>query len=131
MVILEPMSGLIWQTFRVGFLPDPEEVGHPMYRGLMDGIKYVLIFLGIVVLIGIIIAGIRIGVRRQRLALDKIEERKRKFLPDGQPAPPTSRGVCQRCQQTYEEIYHFPYGTRLCISCYKTESEKSNPSVIL
>ena len=82
------MSGLYWHTFRVGFLPDPDEVGHPMYRGLMEGIHFVLMFLGIVVLIGIVIACIRIGIRRQRLALDKIEERKRKFLPDGAPHRP-------------------------------------------
>ena len=125
------MSVLYWHTFRVGFLPDPDEVGHPMYRGLMEGIKFVLMFLGIVVLIGIIIACIRIGLRRQRQALAKIEERKRKFLPDGQPAPPISRGVCQMCQRTYDEVYFFPSGTQLCPACYKTESEKSHPSVIL
>ena len=125
------MSGLDWHTFRVGFLPDPDEVGHPLYWGLIIGLKVVLTFLGIVVLIGIIIACIRIGLRRQRQALANLEERKRKFLPDGQPAPPTSRSVCQMCQRTYDEVYFFPSGARMCLACYKTESEKSNPSVIL
>jgi len=96
-VILITMSGLDWHTFRVGFLPDPDEVGHPMYWGLIIGLKVVLTFLGIVVLIGIVIACIRISLRRQRQALANLEERKRKFLPDGQPAPPASRGVCQMC----------------------------------
>jgi len=125
------MSGLDWHTFRVGFLPDPDEVGHPMYRGLMEGIHFVLTLLGIVVLIGIVIACIRIGLRRQRLARDQTQEQKRKFLPDGQLAPPTARGVCQICQRTYDEVYFFPSGAQLCPACYKTESEKSHPSVIL
>ena len=131
MVILELMSGLYWHTFRVGFLPDPDEVGHPMYQGLITGVKLVLTFLGIVVLVGIIIACIRIGIRRQRIARNQSQERKRKLLPDGQQAPPTARGVCQMCQRIYDEVYFFPSGAQLCPACYKTESEKSHPSVIL
>jgi len=125
------MSGLYWHTFRAGFLPNPDEVAHPMYGGLIAGVKLVLMFIGIVILIGIVIACIRIGLRRQRLDRDKIEERKRKFLPDGQPAPPTARGVCRMCQRIYDEVYFFPSGAQLCPACYKTESEKSHPSVIL
>jgi hypothetical protein len=125
------MCGIDWHSFRVGFLPDPDEVGHPMYGGLFTGVKLVLLFLGLVVLIGIVIACIRIGLQRQRLTLDKIEEQKRKFLPDGRPVPPAARGICQVCQNTYDRVYHFPSGTRLCPACYKTESEKSHPSVIL
>ena len=112
-------------------LAGPEQVSNQMKSGLINGIKFVLLVIGAAVLIGILIAFIRLAIRRQRLARDQIQEQKRKFLPDGQPAPPTARGVCQMCQHIYDEVYYFPSGTRLCPACYKTESEKSHPSVIL
>jgi hypothetical protein len=121
-----------WATMvDIGVQSGPEGVANRMRSGLHQGIRFVLILVGVVVLIGIIIALIRIVNQQRRIAEDQVREKKWKTLPDGQPAPPIGRGFCQMCQRSYDEVYFFPSGTRLCPPCYKIESEKSNPSTIL
>jgi len=38
--------------------------------------------------------------------------------PDGQPYPPSGRGLCDACQKSSDKVYYMPSGQRLCVKCY-------------
>jgi len=47
-----------------------------------------------------------------------IRARREKIGPDGQPYPPTGRGICAACSRTFEKVFVLPSGQKLCRDCY-------------
>ena len=46
------------------------------------------------------------------------EDFQRKHRPDGQPYPPSKRGLCDNCSRYHDTVYSLESGARLCPSCY-------------
>ncbi|MFP4052868.1 MAG: hypothetical protein ACLFV7_03290 [Phycisphaerae bacterium] len=77
----------------------------------------VLMVVGIVVgilLVTLVHWGIRGALRRHSIAAAKRAKRQ----PDGRPWPPHCRGLCDRCANPADRVYHMPEGRRLCHACY-------------
>ena len=49
---------------------------------------------------------------------------RRHHLPDGTPLPPASRGICDRCQQVANPVYHTKDGRHLCLHHYQEEKNQ-------
>ena len=88
---------------------------------------YMIFFAFVLGVVAAIVGGILITVLltilnwyRWKLGVRKAlqEHMRERFRPDGQPYPPTGRGLCERCQKVYEKIYYPPGGRRLCPECY-------------
>lgn len=51
--------------------------------------------------------------------------RKDKFRPDGQPYPPSDRGICNTCGQAFEKVYFLEANQRACPQCYQQLEKES------
>ncbi len=71
---------------------------------------------------------LKVAVWRSRQHRAEAQELQRKLRPDGTPYPPTGPGICQRCQQARDAVYHLPTGERLCSDCYAAASTTSETS---
>ena len=83
----------------------------------------VLLFFSIVlgfILLLLLIALIRMYFHSRATQASEQETRRKKFQPDGQPYPPTGRGMCDSCQKAFEKVYYLPTGKRLCHACYES-----------
>lgn len=63
---------------------------------------------------------LKVVIWRSRQKRAEAQEKRRKLQPDGTPYPPAAPGICQRCQQAHDAVYHLPSGQRLCRTCYET-----------
>ncbi len=54
---------------------------------------------------------------RQRRSVEELA--RRRLDPDGNPYPPTGRGVCEICNRAYDRVYYLPTGQRRCAGCYQ------------
>jgi hypothetical protein len=66
---------------------------------------------------------LKIAVWRSSQRKAAEQEHRRKLGPDGQPYPPAAPGICERCQQAGDVVYHLPTGERLCARCYQGQRE--------
>jgi hypothetical protein len=83
---------------------------------LIIGAVLLLLFLGILLLVTW--TALRMGTWRMRQRHAAERELRRRLGTDGRPLPPADRGLCHRCQQVHETVYHLPGGERLCPECY-------------
>lgn len=65
-----------------------------------------------------------IAVIRARLWQASVKRAERKdwqlkHRPDGQPYPPSGRGICDSCQKQSEKVYYLESGPRVCPECYE------------
>jgi hypothetical protein len=60
----------------------------------------------------------KIWLWRARQAFARRQQYHAAHGPDGQPYPPTGRGLCDRCQRAFPNVYYLPSGQRLCHACY-------------
>ena len=63
----------------------------------------------------------------QKKASDR-KLRERKTDADGGTCLPVSRGICTRCGQFHDKVYHLPSGVRLCRGCYDGDEEERMPN---
>jgi len=61
---------------------------------------------------------IKLIIWRTREHRAEAAHRRETLRPDGVPYPPASRGLCDRCGQTFEKVYYLPSGERLCPDDY-------------
>jgi len=65
-----------------------------------------------------------VGLARSIHFWDQVKKNHRlheqnKYRPDGQPYPPTRRGLCDNCGLACEKVYYLSSGARLCPDCYQ------------
>ncbi len=61
---------------------------------------------------------IKVWIRDVRQRREARRRHHEMYRPDGQPYPPASRGICDRCGQDFEKVYYMPSGERLCPDHY-------------
>ncbi len=79
------------------------------------------LLLAVAIVLALIIAictALKIWLWRNKRLRAEREVRQVRYRPDGQLYPPASRGLCDRCSQAYDKVYHLPSGKRLCPDCY-------------
>jgi hypothetical protein len=77
----------------------------------------------------ILIAGwtsIRIALWKWAKRQSDAEISREKTQADGQPYPPSSRGICQKCGRQFNKVYHLPTGERLCPTDYDAHRPRQN-----
>ena len=84
---------------------------------------YLLIALLLVLAVGVVlllatVTGVKLGIWHLRERHERARHRRERFRPDGKPYPPAGRGICDRCGQPFEKVYHMPSGERLCPDDY-------------
>lgn len=57
-------------------------------------------------------------LRHYRVRQAFLEHYRSTHFPDGRPLPPTSRGLCHRCLNVFDEVFHLCDGTKLCRACF-------------
>lgn len=72
-------------------------------------------------------AGIRLYVWRNYLALERMNAEDM-YTEEERSRPPSSQGICQKCDRYSPRIYYLPDGTRVCEECYKPSAEPVEPS---
>jgi len=72
-------------------------------------------------LVMFVIALVRGRLWEGRVRAARRQAHRDRHRADGTPYPPTGRGMCDRCQQAFEKVYHLPSGRRLCPDCYELE----------
>lgn len=82
------------------------------------------IFAGLALLLVLIVGWTLLKMWLHRAEKVRAERRRRadRFRPDGQPLPPIAPGLCDRCQDASDEVYHLPSGRRLCRHCFWSRS---------
>lgn len=98
---------------------DPRTLGANLF--LLIG----LLLIALVVLILLLGGWVSIKAWLWQARRDRAQRQRQreKLRPDGQPYPPTGRGMCDRCARAFEKVYFLPTGRRLCPECYKIECE--------
>lgn len=87
-----------------------------------------LLALGVIALVVLAIwTAANCGVWQARRRRAEAEQHRRRFRPDGQPYPPASRGMCDRCARACETVYHEASGERLCPTCYDRAHGLTSP----
>lgn len=99
---------------------DPRTLGENLY--LLIGLFVVLVLVVVLLLAGW--TSIKVWIWRSRKKRAERERQRLKYRADGQPYPPSGRGLCDRCEQSYEKIYFLPTGQRLCPTCYEDLYER-------
>ena len=88
-----------------------------------------LMFLAVGV-IGSIAAWMLVKLLTQRRRRRRAEARRsrEKLGHNGEPLPPASPGLCDRCGRPFGRVYHLPSGQRLCPDDYDKAYGPSKPS---
>ncbi len=86
---------------------------------LLIGLLICLAVVAILIVAAWTLLKIAVWRSSQRKAAE--QEHRRKLRPDGQPYPPAAAGICGRCQQAGEVVYHLPSGERFCPECYEVQ----------
>ena len=81
------------------------------------GLLVVLAVLAVVTIV--VIAVIRARIWRAGVKRAERQDWQRKHRPDGQPYPPSGRGICDSCQKQSEKVYFLESNSRLCPECYE------------
>jgi len=93
---------------------DPVTLGRNLY--LLIGFWFCA-FTGVILLV-VIWTLVKLLLWRGEKQLAKIEKRKQKLAPNGEPRPPLGRGMCDSCSRTFDQVYYLQSGQRLCQTCY-------------
>lgn len=106
---------LIFFLFNIGLTRKVLSSGKPY-------LAVVFYFVGVV--FAVVLPFVILGMARatfwwHRTKKDQLLEKQQKFRPDGQPHPPTQRGLCDNCGLAFEKVYHLKSGVRLCTECYQ------------
>jgi len=75
-----------------------------------------LVFAGAVVIIALLTLGKWMG-HKARVRQEQTKAYREAHQPDGQPYPPSARGLCDNCQKPFEKVYYLQSGRRLCPDC--------------
>lgn len=75
-------------------------------------------FLLVAGLVIFLIALVRFQIWRLRQRRAYAQALAAKTQPNGEPYPPAGRGLCDRCGQAFDKVYHLRSGQRLCPACY-------------
>ncbi len=89
-----------------------------LYAHLLIAVPIVVAVILVAILI--VVMAIKWQLWSARMRRARRAARAIKFRPDGQPYPPSGRGMCDICEQPHEKIYYLSDGQRLCPQCYAT-----------
>ena len=88
-----------------------------MYARLLMALLFVVPAICLVVIAALIVVKWQLWRIRRRRA--ERQAREVRFRPDGEPYPPSKRGMCDACAKAFEKVYYLPAGRRLCPDCYE------------